>query len=100
MVITTAAGLCTLIVLTRKFGWQAIVSSLVITELTTVFFVVPLLMLRAWAQASYRPTAFVVGFGGTLILGAVATFLEKLRDDPQGTVGWIWRLWKGQGGAQ
>ena len=96
MMITTAAGLCVLIVLTRKFGWAAIISSLVVSQLSIVFFVVPFLMLRAWSMAAYRPTAFAVGFGGTFVLGAVATFLEKLREDPQGTVGWIYRLWKGQ----
>lgn len=98
MMIWAAAGLCVLIMLTRKFGWASIVSSLIVTQLTTIGFVVPILMLRGWEPGSYRPAAFAVGFGGTLVMGAVATFLEKLKDDPQATVGWAWRLWKGQGG--
>jgi len=100
MVITTAAGLCVLIILTRKFGWGAIVSAFVVTEITTIFLVIPILMLRAWSMAAYRPTAFAVGFGGTFVLGAVAVFLEKLREDPQGTIGWAWALWKGRGGEK
>lgn len=100
MMIWTAAGLCSLILLTRKFGWASIVSSLVVTELTTISVVVPILMLRAWSQSAYRPTAFAVGFGGMFVLGAIATFLERLRDDPQGTVGWAWKLFKGQGGEK
>ena len=100
MMVWTAAGLCVLIVLTRKFGWISIVSSLVVAEITTIAVVVPLLMLRAWSLGSYRPTAFAVGFAGTFVLGAIANLLEKLSADPQGTVGWAYRLWKGQGGGE
>ena len=96
MMVWTAAGLISLILLTKKFGWAPIVSSLIVAELTMIGFIVPSLMLRNWPIGAYRPTAYAVGFGGTLILGAVVNFLEKFREDPEGTASRLWGLWKGQ----
>ena len=84
----------------QKFGWVSLVSSLIVAELTVIAVVVPIMMLRASPAGAYRPMAFLAGFAGTFVLGALLAFLEKLRDDPQATVGWVWELWKGRGGEK
>lgn len=96
MVVWTAAGLVTLILLTKKFGWASLVSSLIVAELTMIAVIVPILMLRAWPLGAYRPIAFATGFGGTYVLGAAVNFLENLRDDPKGTISWLWSFRNGQ----
>ena len=96
----TGAGLFVSLIVTRQFGLVTAISGLAVSQLTSFYVLIPYMMLRMWSMGWYRPAGFLTGAFGMLIWGAALALAEKLKSDPTGTVDWLWRLWKGQGGER
>lgn len=94
----TAAGTFVALLL-RRPGYVQMLSWFVIGQLTSFYFVVPIALYFMMAMAYYRPLGFMIGAIGMLIWSFVFSFTQKFVDDPLGTIGSVWRLWKGESGG-
>ncbi len=79
----------------RNFGWSVVLPVVFITQILAFYVTIPFAMWRGWSMGTYIFIAFCIGAVGFLISGAIFNVLQSLHDDPQGTVSFWWRLWRG-----
>lgn len=95
--IATAAGLGSFVFLmtTRNLGWVFVLTLFLVGQFTAFYFTIPIAEWRGWSMQTYGVIGFTIGALGMMLWGAVIKLVQNLRDDPAGTLTWIWRLWKG-----
>ena len=88
------AGAAVYLAFRRSFGWSVVLTVFFVTQLGAFYLTIPLAN-RFGLAMQLAFTAFCIGALGFLIGGAIFSLLQNLHDDPQGTVTWAWRLWRG-----
>src|SRR5262245_48455617 len=96
--IQTAAGFGSFVflVMTRKLGWINVAILFAVAQLTAFYFTMPFALWWGWSMAMYGPLGFTIGAFAMIGWSAVLALATKLQDDPQGTLTWAWRLWRGR----
>jgi hypothetical protein len=99
--IATAAGFGSFVFLmiTRNLGWVYVLTLFVVGQITAYYFTIPVTVWFGWSMNAYGVAAFMTGAFAMLFWGAVIHLAQKLHDDPMGTLGWAWRLWRGGAGG-
>jgi len=95
----TAAGTFVAVLL-RRPGYIQVLTWFAVGQVTSFYFVLPIAIYLMLAMVYYRPLGFLIGAIGMLVWGAVFSFWNKVGDDPIGTIGGLWRLFRGQGGSE
>lgn len=86
------------LVIRRNFGWSIVLTVFFVALVSAFYLTIPFALALGWSMAWYIFIAFCIGAFGFLIWGSIFNLLQTLHDDPQGTLSYWWRMWKGGGG--
>lgn len=92
-----AAGLGSFVFLlvTRRLGWLSVLSLFIVGQITAYYFTMPIAAWLRYGDAALGPIGFFIGLTAMLFWGGVLTLVQKLHDDPLGTITYLLRLWRG-----
>lgn len=91
----TGFGVFLALLVTRRFAWLHAITLFVVAEITSYYFAIPLADRMGWGMAAYAPIGCLMGIFALSFWAGLMVIIDKFKDNPLGTVGDIWRLWRG-----
>jgi len=85
--------------LVKRPDWKAMASWFIVGQLTSFYWVIPVVMWWGLDMFFYQGVGFAFGALGMIIWTIIYSLSQKLTEDPLGTIDSLWRTFRGQKGG-